>query len=277
MNIRHCALILALAAGCTSDTEPITLPAATEKRAPEMLRGSDVPETIEVIAEEPGMPYVQVRTGDDRSYYVHHDFVKRGDDKSAHAVLLSAAEVYDKPKDQEYYFTLAELRELRGKVPALFRTSPSGYEVLLPWKTAYPVEYKGELAYPVMECYRPECPKRSEVPDGEPVTFTRAPASVHAATELANLAKVERPQSPPRPQDEAIMPVRDAAYLEGKQIPFICPYCRAAGSPADRREAIRQSIRPHVPPEAADMLKQLEAEHERSRDVRVRKFSMSAK
>ena len=272
MNIR--TLILGwplLFVGCTSEPEPIA-PPAVPKLSPSMQHASSEPETVEVIAEEPGLPYVEVQTDDGRSYHVHRDFVER-EGGSAKAVLLSAAEVYDKPKDEEFYFTLAELRELRGKVPSLFRTSPSGHEVLLPWKTRYPVEYKGELAYPVMECFREECPKRSDVEEGEPVLFTRAPADVRTVAELANSKRVERPQSPPRPQDEAILPVRDAAFLEGKQIPFICPHCRAVDVPSDRREAIRQPIRPHVPPEAAAMLKMLEAEHKRSREVRARKFN----
>ena len=272
MNIRASTLVLVLAAGCGSESEPIELPAA-QKMAPSMLHASDRPETVEVIDEEPGLPYVRVLTNDDRSYYVHRDFIRRDNDDSARAVLLSAAQVYDKPQDEEFYFSLEELRAMRGKVPALFRTSPSGYEVLLPWKTRYPVEYKGELAYPVMECFREECPGRSDVEEGEPVLFTQAPAEVSTVAELASAKRVERPQSPPRPQDEVILPTRTAADLEGTQIPFICPHCRAAGSPQDRREAIRQPIRPHVPTEAADMLEMLEAEHKRSRQVRARKFN----
>jgi len=270
MNIRASTLVLVLAAGCGSESEPIELPAV--KLSPSMLRGSAAPEHVEVIGEEPGLPYVEVRTEDGHRYHVHRNFIDREGD-SEQAVLLSAAEVYDKPKNEEFYFSLEELRDLRRKVPVLFRTSPSGYEVLLPWKTRYPVEYKGELAYPVMECFRPECPGRNDVEEGEPVLFTRAPANVPTVAERKRLKRGEPPQSPPRSQDEAITPIRTAADLEGTQIPFICPHCRAAGRPADRREAIRQQIRPHVPPEAADMLDMLEAEHRRSREVRARKFN----
>ena len=242
-------------AGCTKNVAPpppVVAPPTEEVSIAPSFRGSAAPQEVTIIEDDPTLPYVRVQRKKGDAFYVHRDFV---DEKDGKHVLLSASDLFSKPRGEEYYFRLSELDIVRDKIPAVFMTA-SGRRVVAPWKIPI-FENKGETAWPVYECLRADCPGREKgakygnlfilATPSDPTKFSleRAVLALHA---------VEPPQEIPSASEN-----------------FLCPRCRELGKPGPG-EAHKQLFRRYRLPESEAMWQALDHEYSKSREVRVRKF-----
>lgn len=243
-------------AGCSKSVAPpppVVAPPTEEVSIAPTFRGSNAPQEVTIVEDDPTLPYVRVQREKGDAFYVHRDFVE---EKDGQHLLLAASDLFGKPKGEEYYFRLAELDIVRDKIPAVFRTT-SGRQVVAPWKIPI-FENKGETAWPVYECLRADCPGR-EKGAKHGYLFTLAPPSDRAKF------------SPERAVQAltAAEPSQEPTWASDK---YLCPRCRELGKPSPG-EAHKQEFRRYRLPESEAMWQALDNEYSQSREVRVRKFN----
>ena len=255
-----CSVIsMAALSGCRSEVPPSGLPAAPQPvlMTPKFRPDGGGPQSVKIIEDDPELVHVRVEAGDGSSFYVHRSFVSQADGK---VVLLTASELLKKPQGEDYYFTLAEIGQVRDKIPGLYMT-PSGRQVVAPWKTPQ-FEYKNEWAWPVYECTKADCPGRvAEEKHG--ALFILADPKFTSDLDFVRLeAERDRREnaSPPRTVEEKLATAQ-----------YLCPHCRQRGRPG-AEEAYKQEFRRYRLPESDAMWQELDSEYLTSREMRVRKF-----
>ena len=244
------------AAGCTV---PVEEPGPTARRKQEappaaVFRDRDV---VEIVEETSETGYVRVKSRDrGDTFYIHQEFVREQDGEH---VVVTAANIFDKDLTaDDQYLTLKELGSLRAKIPALFRTHPSGHEVVAPRKAVGPFVYEGELAWPVYECQNPDCPERSELAEDEPVLYIRP----NPNWTVADLAK-----SPGQKRKLDSNASNSATTLVTM---YLCPHCLAIPGRDENDPQYIDYVRRYTLPEAQSMSDSIKQAHQRGLDVRRR-------
>lgn len=256
-----CVAAMAGISGCTKSDAPSS---GSPNELPQPLNtfafrpDSPAIRKVTVLDDDPELMHIRIQAEDGSSSYVHRSFVKLSE---GGAILLTASEVLKKPAGDDQYFTLLELNQVRDKIPALFMTA-SGRRVVAPWK-APRFESRGEMAWPIYECLRADCPGR-EANAGHGHLFILPDPAYKIGSNVAVVehAKEQAEALDASPSLESIM----------KSAQYLCPQCRAAGRPLPE-EALKQSFRRFHLPESEKMWQALDDEYKRSRAARVRKFN----
>jgi len=241
--------------GCSHNDAPPTVvaPPKVEVSIAPNFRGTAAPQEVNLIENDPTLPYVRVQRENGDPFYVHRDFVQEND--GSH-LLLAASDLFGKPRGEEYYFRLSELDLIRDKIPGVFMTA-SGRQVVAPWKIPI-FENKGETAWPVYECLRANCPGRE------------------TGAKHGNLFILATPGNHPKFSLERAIQALNASEPspEGTSATdnYLCPRCRELGKPAPG-EGHKQEFRRYRLPESEAMWQALDNEYSRSREIRVRKFN----
>jgi len=252
--------MVAAVAGCSAHDDGSTSQVGglnvSQSPVPAGVRDSAV---VKVVADEPDCAYLRVRPASgEEAYFVHRDFVTPREGGQATVNTLRA--IGKELTDENDYLTLRDLAQLRDRIPALYRTHPSGHDVVASWKARAPFEYRGELAWPVYVCRNPECPGRAEAGSKEGPLFI-LPEKDFTVEKLArirqNPALVYQSQTPP---------------AQATKIPYPCPHCSRLPDFQARLEKYAGFGERYELPEARAMTTALQNEHERSRQIRLRRF-----
>ena len=260
---RHAEILLCATAwmtgltGCTSEGPTAVTAPQPVSITPKFRAEAGGPQKIQIVEDDPELVHVRVAAEDGSSFYVHRSFVGKMDGST---VLLSASDLLKKPQGEEYYFTLAEIGQIRDKIPGLYMTT-TGRRVVAPWKTPQFL-HNGEWAWPVYECLKEGCPGRVAgekcgalfiLPDPN---FTPDVDFVRLEAERDRVVNT----TPPRSREEKLAAAQ-----------FLCPHCRTRGRPGPK-EAYKQEFRRYRLPESDAMWQELDNEYLTSREMRVRKF-----
>lgn len=209
---------------------------------------------VTIVENDAQSAYVKVQPSYGDAFYLHRDFVNE-----ASGTMRSPSELFNKTPGEEYYFHLKEFSVVRDKIPGTFMT-PSGRRVVGPWKVPR-FEYDGEIAWPIYECTKADCPGRESGAD-HGYLFILPDARYTVGSDAAQVS---------RQQDQEEQRSGGGSYEEKlAAAQFVCPKCRERGRPS-RQEALRQEFRRYELPEAESMWSALDDEFERSRSVRAQK------
>jgi hypothetical protein len=252
--------LVAAAAGCSAhdggSTSQVGGLNVSPSPVPAGVRDSAV---VKVVADESDCAYVRVQpVSGGEEYFVHRDFISPQDSGQGTVSFFHA--LGRQLTGDDDYLTLRELGQMRDRIPALYRTHPSGHDVVASWKAMAPFAYRGELAWPVYVCRNPECPGRADAPTKEGPLFI-LPDKDFTVEKLArirqNPALVYQSQSPP-PQ--------------ATKIPYPCPFCSRLPDFQASPEKYAGFVQRYELPEASAMTTALQNEYERSRQIRLRRF-----
>jgi len=252
--------LVAAAAGCSAhDGGTASLPSGpsvTQSPVPARVRDSAV---VKVVADEPDCAYLRVRPASGgEAYFVHRDFVTPREGGQATVNTLHA--LGKQLTDENDYLTLRDLAQVRDRIPALYRTYPSGHDVVASWKAMAPFEYRGELAWPVYVCRNPDCQGRAEAGSKEGPLFI-LPEKDFTVEKLARLR-----------QNPALVYQSQVPPAQAAKIPYPCPHCSRLPDFQARPENYAGFGERYELPEARAMTTALQNEHERSRQIRLRRF-----
>ena len=240
-----------LACGATWIVAMVGCPREVPVASPNFRAGAE--QTVKIVNNDSKSAYVQVQPRSGDAFYVHRDFVNE-----SNGTMRSASDLFEKPQEEEFYFRLKELNVIRDKIPGAFMT-PSGRHVVGPWKVPH-FEHDGEIAWPVYECTKADCPGRESGADHGYLFILPDPRF----TVGSDPARISREQD----QEEQ----RGGQSYEEKlaAAQYLCPKCRERGRPS-RQEALKQEFRRYQLPESEAMWESLDDEFKRSRQVRVAK------
>jgi hypothetical protein len=210
---------------------------------------------VTILEDDKSLAYVRVQPEKGGSVYVHRDFIQVSDGAP---VLCTAADILEKPQAEATYFSLKELNLIRDKIPGTFMTA-SGRRVVAPWKLPR-LEHQGEMAWPIYECLRADCPGR-EAGAEHGHLFILPDARYTVGGNPAEIARQED-----RQEENAIGATVDERLTNAI---YLCPRCRELGKPTPD-EALKQEFRRYKLPEAEAMQQALDDEYKRSRAARVR-------
>lgn len=129
------------------------------------------------------------------------------------------------------------------ELPTLYLTADTGKRITAPAsKGVFVDEASGEICWPAIACHNPDCPGRG--PDGELFLFViPTPGAVG--------------------QSDGTVKIDHAKAAPAKGTDGLCPQClrvrRPDNEPADLAQKYVNWVKPHVLPEAAEQLKEIEA------------------
>ena len=162
--------------------------------------------------------------------------------------------------------TRSEIFEARREVPRLYLTGKSLKRVVAPTSRGIFVDDEtGEICWPALGCYNPDCPDRGA--HGEPYAFIAANALAYVAEDGSIAYRQPKPLQPDVGQFSSSDKTGEMYARDPSLLGHVCPACievrdLASETDADRRRYQRW-IRPHELPETTERLRELNEERRR--------------